>query len=132
MLRKPYALVGCKLYKCVAVVTCLALTWVRGVTKWGREWIVTKVWGKNWKSLKTNLFAQNTQFSWLSQVASKSPRPVVKTLKTKILKNLSKYFSRLEVLPAKELRGKPRKSLSPLAIGPSTREQVAKLSREKH
>ena len=32
MLRKPYALVGCKLYKCVAVVTCLALTWVRGVT----------------------------------------------------------------------------------------------------
>ena len=32
MLRKPYALAGCKLYKCVAVVTCLALTWVRGVT----------------------------------------------------------------------------------------------------
>ena len=32
MLRKPYALVGRKLYKCVAVVMCLALTWVRGVT----------------------------------------------------------------------------------------------------
>ena len=33
LLRKPYALAGCKLYKCVAVVTCLALTWVRGVTQ---------------------------------------------------------------------------------------------------
>ena len=33
MLRKPYVFVGCKLYKCVVVVTCLALTWVRGVTE---------------------------------------------------------------------------------------------------
>ena len=32
MLRKPYTLVRGKLYKCVVVVTCLALTWVWGVT----------------------------------------------------------------------------------------------------
>ena len=31
LLRGPYTLVGCKLYKCVAVVTFLALTWVWGV-----------------------------------------------------------------------------------------------------
>ena len=92
--------------------------------------------GKNEKFLKTilkiTLNMENTRFSQLSQVARKSPRPVTRTFKTKILKNLSKCFSRLEVLPARESRGKPRKSLSPLATGPSTREQVARLSREKH
>ena len=74
---------------------------------------------------------QNTCFSRLSQVTSKSPRPVAKTLKTKILKNLSKCFSRLEDLPARESQGKPQKSLSPLTTKPSTCEQVARLSREK-
>ena len=41
---------------------------------------------ENRKSLKIDLFAQNTRFLQLSQVARKSPRPVVKTIKTKILK----------------------------------------------
>ena len=77
---------------------------------------------ENWKHLKIDLYAQNTQFSRLSQVASKSLGPVVRTFKTKILKNLSKCFSWLEVLPARESRGKPWKSLSPLVTGPSTRE----------
>ena len=40
--------------------------------------------------------------------------------------NFSKCFSRLEGLPASESRAEPRKSLSELATGPSTREQVAK------
>ena len=40
--------------------------------------------GKLKKVLKTDLFAQNTRFSWLSQVAFKSPRQVARTLKTKI------------------------------------------------
>ena len=112
------------------------LGWVHSVfgkgMKWGRQWIVTKVRGKNWKSLKTDLFVQNTWFSWLSQVAIESLGLVARTFKTKILKNLSKCFSRLEVLPARDLQGKLRKFLSPLVTGPSTREQVAKLSREKH
>ena len=85
---------------------------------------------ENWKCLKIDLFAQNTRFSRLSQVASKSPGPVTRTLKTKILKTLSKCFLRLKVLPVKESRGKPQKSLSPLATGPSTREQVTRLSWE--
>ena len=42
MFRKPYALAGCKLCKCVAVVTCLTLTWVRGVTIFMGS---SKVWG---------------------------------------------------------------------------------------
>ena len=36
-----------------------------------------------------------------------SREQVARTLKTKILKNLSKCFSRLEVLPVRESRGKP-------------------------
>ena len=87
---------------------------------------------ENCKHLKTDLYAQNMQFSRLSQVASKSPGLVTKTLKTKILKNLSKCFSQLEVLPARDLRGELRKSLSSLATEPSTCEQVARLSRKKH
>ena len=79
--------------------------------KWGRQWTVRNVRGKNWKYLKTDLYAQNTRFSRLSQVASKSPGPVARTLKTKILKNLSKCFLRLEVLLARESRGKSWKSL---------------------
>ena len=70
--------------------------------------------------------------SRLNQVASKSQRPVARTLKTKILKNLSKCFLQLEVLPARESQGKLRKSLSPLVTEPSTREQVTRLSRKKH
>ena len=72
------------------------------------------------------------RFSQLSQVARKSPRPVTRSLKTKILKKFSKYFSQLEVLPARESQGKSQKSLSPLATRPSTHKQVAKLSHEKH
>ena len=33
MLSGPFTLVGCKLYKRVAIVICLALTWVRGMTE---------------------------------------------------------------------------------------------------
>ena len=111
---------------------CVWTLWFRKMFKQERQWIVTNVRGKNWKHLKIDLYVQNTRFSRLNQVASKSPGLVARTLKTKILKNLSKCFSRLKVLPARESRGKPRKSLSPLATGPSTREQVARLSREKH
>ena len=88
--------------------------------------------GKTKNILKNDLYAQNTWFSQLSQVASKLLGPVDRTLKTKILKNLLECFLRLEVLPARESRGKLWKSLSPLATGPSTREQVARMSHEKH
>ena len=75
---------------------------------------------------------KNMRFSRLNQVACKSPGLVSRTFKTKILKIFSKFFSQLEVLPAKELQGKSRKSLNTLVTGTFTREQVARLSREKY
>ena len=50
---------------------------------------------------------QNTHFSRLKQVAIKSPGQAAKTLKEKIVKKFSKCFSRLEGLPARELRVEP-------------------------
>ena len=79
------------------------LGWVHGVfgrgMKWGRQWIVTKVRGKNWKSLKTNLFKQNMRYLRLSQVVSKLPGLVARALKAKNLKILSKCFSQLDLPP---------------------------------
>ena len=49
----------------------------------------------------------NTCFSLLGWVANKSPRQAAKTLKVKIMKKISKCFSQLEGLPARE----PRNSL---------------------
>ena len=45
------------------------------------------------KGFKTVFKTQNTRFSRLSQVASKSPGSAARTLKTQILKNFSKCFS---------------------------------------
>ena len=50
------------------------------------------------------------------------PGQATKTLKDKILKKFSKCFSRLEGLPARELRAELRKSLC------NPREQVAKIN----
>ena len=67
--------------------------------------------GKTEKVLKIVFETQNTRFSRLKQVTSKSPGQAAKTLKDKIVKKFSKCFSRLEGLPARELRAEPRKSL---------------------
>ena len=89
------------------------LKWCKkgGFWEWHGEFERGLVRGKNWNDLKTAQFAQNTRFSWLDQVACKSPGPTTRTLKTKILKNFSKCFSPLEGLPARKSGGKPRKSL---------------------
>ena len=84
------------------------------------------------KMFKTDLFAQNTRFSRLNQVTCKLLGPIARTLKTKILKKISKCFSRLEVLLMRESWGMLRKSLSTLTIGTSTSKQVARLSHKKH
>lgn len=55
---------------------------------------------------------QNTRFSRLIQVASKSPDQAAKHCEGKILEKSSKCFSRLEGLVAKESWAEPRKSLS--------------------
>ena len=79
------------------------------VDSWERRWTVTKVRGKNWKRFKNCLnFCQTRVFrNW-----SKSPGKAAKTLKNKILKKISKCFSRLEGLSARESQAEPRKSLS--------------------
>ena len=100
--------------------------WVLERFEMGKKMNSQKCSREKLKTFKTDLYVQNTRFLWLSQVAKKSPGPVARTLKTKILKNFSKCFSELEVLPVRESRDKPRKSLSLLATGPSTREQVAR------
>ena len=70
-----------------------------------------KIEGKTEKVLKTVFKMQNTRFSRLKQVASKSPGQAAKTLKDKIVKKFSKCFLWLEDLPARESRAEPRKSL---------------------
>ena len=69
---------------------------------------------ENWKGLKTDHFWQNTRFSRLNQVAYKSPGLAAKTLERKTYEKISKFFLRLEVPLARELRTKLRKSLCTL------------------
>ena len=70
--------------------------------------------GKTKRFKNCPYFCQNTRFSRLKWVATKSPDQAAKTLKDKNLKNFSKCFSRLEGLPASESRAEPRKFLSNL------------------
>ena len=58
-------------------------------------------------------------------------RTSCETPETKFLKNLSKYFSRLEVPPTRKSRRELRKLLSKFVTEASTLEQATKLSREK-
>ena len=58
--------------------------------------------GKTEKVLKAVFETQNTRFLWLKQVTNKSPGQAAKTFKDKIVKKISKCFSRLEGLPARE------------------------------
>ena len=85
--------------------------WVWERFEMGKTMNSQKCLRENWKCLKTDLFAQNTRFSRLSQVACNSPGLAARTLKRKLLKKISKCFSRLEVPLARELRTEPRKSL---------------------
>ena len=80
------------------------------------------------KILKTLFETQNTRFSRLKWVANKSPGLAAKTLKDKIVKNFLSVFRDWKVYPwgSRELS---RENLCvPLAIGPFTREQVAKIN----
>ena len=62
--------------------------------KWGRQWTVTKIRGKNWKknNLKTIFETQNTRFLQLIQVANQSPRHPPKHFNPKDLKILQSVF----------------------------------------
>ena len=69
-------------------------------------------------------------FRNLAELRTSHQDKSLNTLETKILKNLSKCFSQPEGPPTSKSRKELRKFLYNLVIGASTREQVAKLSRE--
>ena len=66
--------------------------WVWERYKWGRQWTITKVQGKNWKFLKSIQKAQNTRFSRLYHVAYKSPRQVARHLRQNFWKIFLSIF----------------------------------------
>ena len=68
--------------------------------------------GKTKKFKNYPYFCQNTRFSRLKWVVTKSPIQPPKHSKTSLKKEISKCFSWLEGLPASESRAELRKSLS--------------------
>ena len=75
---------------------------------------------------------QNMRFSRLRQVACKSPGQTARTLIRKLWKNFLSVFRNWK-FHSRESRKLSRKNFCvPLVTGPSTYEQVANLSREKH
>ena len=84
------------------------------------------------KVFKTALFAQNTRFLRLNQDASKSPGPVARTLKTKILKIFLSVFRDWKFYPQGSREVSCENLCVPLVTRTSTWEHVANLSREKH
>ena len=93
--------------------------------KWGRQWIVTKSRGKNWKSLKKLSLKRKTCVfcDW-----NKSPRQAAKTLKVRIVKKFLSVFRDYKVY-SRGSRELSRENLCvPLTTGPFTREQVAKIN----
>ena len=80
--------------------------------------------------LDLTLFVQNMQFSRLDWLARKSPKWVAKIPWTKFWKFCLKCFSGLEGPLASKSQRKSRILLCKLVTWASTREQVAKLSRE--
>ena len=81
---------------------------------------------------KLTKFAQNMRFSRLRQVACKSPGPAARTLRRTLWKKFLSVFHdwKFHLRESRELCCK--NLCVPLATRPSTHEQVANLSREKH
>ena len=91
--------------------------------------------GKNEKILKIVpkkiLKAQNTRFYWLKWAANKSLGQVAKNPYDKIWKICLSVFHYWKFHPRVNHKGSRETFWVTLVIGASTREQVAKLSREK-
>ena len=81
--------------------------------KWGRQWTVTKIRGKNWKKKKLKNCLWNAKHTFFATDTSRQSvtRTPAKTLQAKRFENFAKCFSRLEVSLARELWAKPWKSL---------------------
>ena len=84
-----------------------------GKSSWERQWTVTKRSRENKKILKTApIFAKTRVFRDWSELPQSHQFKPPKHSKTKVWKNFSKCFSRLEGLPTSESRAEPQKSLS--------------------
>ena len=90
-------------------------------SRWNSREKLKKFW-------KTILKTQNTRFSQLDQVASKSPGLAAKTLKDKIVKNFLSVFRDWKVYPQGSCKPSQKNLCVTLVTGPLTREQVAKIN----
>ena len=89
--------------------------------KWGRQWMVTKSRGKNWKSFKICLW--NAKHAFFATETSRQGKPP-KHSKSKLWKNFLGVFHDWKVYPW----GSRENLCVPFAIGPFTCEQVAKIN----
>ena len=105
----------------MCVMKCLGQIQLR--EKWGRQWIVTKIRGKNWKSFEKLSWKCKTRFfrDWI-----KSPGLAAKTLKDKIVKKILSVFRDWKSHSHRSRELSCENLWVPLAIGPFTCEQVAK------
>ena len=111
------------------------------VTRWvweffgkGRRWTFKNVRGKKLERFKKKLtkFAQNTRFSRTETSHVQVARTSRQNTKKKTLENFLSVFCDWK-FHSQESRELSRENLCvPLVTGPSTRKQVANLSREKH
>ena len=95
--------------------------------KWGRQWTVTKIWGKNWKSVKNCLWNAKHAFFAIGesrqQVAWASPQ---NTQSPKLWKKFLSVFCDWKVYPQGSRKLSCENLSVPLATGPFIHEQVAK------
>ena len=91
--------------------------------EWGRQWTVTKSRGKNWKSFKNCLW--NAKHVFFTIETSRQGKPP-KHSKSKLWKNFLSVFRNWKVYPRGSRELSHENICVPLAIGPFTREQVAK------
>ena len=91
--------------------------------EWGRQWTVTKSRGKNWKSFKNCLW--NAKHAFFAIETSRQGKPP-KHSKSKLWKNFLSVFRDWKVYSRGSRELSHENLCVPLAIGPFTREQVAK------
>ena len=101
--------------------------------KWGRQWTVTKSWGKNWKNFKKMSLKRKTCVfrDWNKSPASRQGKPPKLSI-VKIVKNFLSVFCDWKVYPQGSRELSRENLCVPLATGPFTHEQVAKINTRAH
>ena len=96
--------------------------------KWGRQWTITKIQGKNWKTIlklslkrKTCVFVTDTSHQLVAKVTRQN------TSSQKFWKNLLSVFHDWKSHSRGSRELSRENFCVPLSTGPSTREQVSKI-----